>query len=442
MSPPRPSLPFRAGAARVKITPTEPIWLGGYASRDRPSQGVISELFVRALVLETIPGDNMEPERLVILSVDQVGIARELSQAITARLAERFGLARERVLLACSHTHSGPVCDRGLAVIYPLNDAHWATVERYGAYLLERTETAVAEALAALEPVELFFSGSVAGFGVNRRRIRPGCAHFPAPVDHDVPVLYALDASGTLKAVVYGYACHTTTLAFDQISADYAGFTSEALETAHPHATALYVAGCGADINPLPRHSVALARHYGAILAAAVSEAITSPRRVALTDAPAIAYEEIALPFEAPATVEEWERDAAGEEPYRRRWAQLWLERVDQGEPIPEHLAYPIQIWRFGNALTWVVLSAEVCVDYSLRLKALLGPGKTWVSAYAHEINGGYIPSRRLLEEGGYEGGESSIYFSLPAQRYGREVEETLVSAVEQLAASLCHSAG
>ncbi len=442
MSLPRPSFPFRAGAARVNITPTEPIWLGGYASRDRPSQGVISELFVRALVLETVHSDAMEPERSVIISVDQVGIARELSQAITARLAERFGLARERVLLAYSHTHSGPVCDRGLQVVYPMDGEQWAVVDRYAAYLLERTETAVAEALAALEPVELFFSSGVAGFGVNRRRIRPGCAHFPAPVDHDVPVLHAVSASGALKAIVYGYACHTTTLGFNQISADYAGFTSEELETAYPHAVALYVAGCGADINPLPRHSVALARHYGAILAAAVSEAIISPRRIALTEAPAIAYEEISLPFEVLPTLEEWEQDAAGEEIYRRRWAQLWLEKIRQGEPIPGHLVYPIQVWRFGNALTWVALSAEVCVDYSLRLKALLGLGKTWVSAYAHEINGGYIPSRRLLEEGGYEGGDSGIYFSLPARRYGREVEETLVAAVERLAASLCPSIG
>ncbi len=426
-----PQTIYRAGSARRNITPREPVWLGGYGFRKAPFDGVISELYARALVLEC----GTERERSVIVSVDQVGVGRELAGTITARLSERFGIAPERVLLTFSHTHSGPVCDRTMGVIYPLNEEQWAAVERYGALLAREVEAAVEEAISALEPVELFFQQSVAGFGANRRRIRPGGAQWPAPVDHDVPVLSAVNAAGVVKAIVYGYACHTTTLALDSVSADYAGFSSEALETIWPEATALYIAGCGADINPLPRGTVELARHYGAILAAAVKEAIDDPlsRRVPLLQPLTIAREEITLPMEPPLTLEEWEELASGDEPFQRRWAQRWLERLRHGTPPGATFPYPIALWRFGTELNWWSLSGEVCVDYSLRLKAMTKEGACWVSAYSHQVNNGYIPSRRLLKEGGYEAGESNLYFDLPSRHYAPEVEEAIIAATQRL---------
>ena len=73
------------------------------------------------------------------------------------------------------------------------------------------------------------------------------------PVDHDVPVLQVDRADGALLAVVFGYACHCTVLDCYKFCGDYAGFAQVDLETRHPGAQAMFVAGCGGDQNPIPR---------------------------------------------------------------------------------------------------------------------------------------------------------------------------------------------
>ncbi|NIL99286.1 MAG: hypothetical protein GTO62_19850, partial [Planctomycetales bacterium] len=99
------------------------------------------------------------------------------------------------------------------------------------------------------------------------------------PTDHSVPVLAVRAAENRLCAVVFGYACHCTTLSFYKWSGDYAGFAQIALEQNHPDAMAMFYAGCGADQNPLPRRSVEMCRKYGEALAAGVEDVLGKPMR-------------------------------------------------------------------------------------------------------------------------------------------------------------------
>jgi hypothetical protein len=101
---------------------------------------------------------------------------------------------------------------------------------------------------------------------------------------------------------------------------------------------------------------------------------------------------------------------------------------------------YPVQVWQVGNDLKLVTLGGEVVVDYSLRLKRELGQGRTWVMGYANDVMA-YIPSLRVLKEGGYEGGGAMVYYGLPTV-WAPRVEEHILATVREQAARLQKVAG
>jgi hypothetical protein len=111
------------------------------------------------------------------------------------------------------------------------------------------------------------------------------------------------------------------------------------------------------------------------------------------------------------------------------------LAKLDSGQALESAYPYPVQLWRLGNDLRLVLLGGEVVVDYSLRLKAELGRENTWVAAYANDVMA-YIPSLRVLKEGGYEGGGSMVYYGLPAI-WSEQVEEAIVRGVRELVGSI-----
>ena len=80
----------------------------------------------------------------------------------------------------------------------------------------------------------------------------------------------------------------------------------------------------------------------------------------------------------------------------------------------------------------WISLGGDVVVDYALKIKSILGE-TTWVTAYADDVMA-YIPSRRILQEGGYEGSSSMIAYGLPTYRWADDIEDRLCAAVEVLA--------
>jgi hypothetical protein len=415
---------FSAGAARLNINPDQAVWLGGYGGRVSPHAGITNDLFVRALALKDPAG-----EISLVVAMDQLGPNRASIEKMAAELQEKFGLRRERIVLASSHTHSAPVCDRALELAYRMSDELWSRALAYGDFLRSRVVEAAQRALAELAPVELHFGQNVAGFGVNRRRTQPRFRACPAPVDHDVPVLRLIDGAGKVKAIVFGYACHNTTLPFQDICGDYSGFACEQLEKTYPEATCLFVAGCAADINPLPRHRVELARKYGEILAASVEQVVGNSELPELTRPIAAHRVETELALQ-PLLPEDLKIDPASEDWMQARWSRKWEERLRRGEAPPVQIPYPVQVWNFGEKLCWIQLTAEVCVDYSLRLKKAYGLESTWVSAYTNELVG-YVPSERILQEGGYEGGESRIVFDLPAP-FAPGVEQRVCDAVDR----------
>jgi len=424
-----PEAAWKAGFAAEKITPEKPLWMSGYASRTAPADGKDTELWAKAMVLHSPDG-----VRLVLVTLDLVGIDRELSREVCRQVMARHKLPREAIILATSHTHCGPVVGSNLRGMYFFDEDQQKLVDEYSGQLPAKVLKVVDAAVAALEPVSLARGVGTAGFAVNRRENKEADVlarrargeALKGPVDHDVPVLAVRDAKGKLKGVVFGYACHATVLAYQKWSGDYPGYAMIELEKAHPGAVAMFWAGCGADQNPLPRRSVELAQQYGRQLAEAVQAVLAKP----LDPVPASAaatYREIDLPLAEIPSREQFVQDSLSSDKYLAARARRFLDRMKSGDPIPTTYPYPVQCWRLGRDLTLVALGGEVVVDYSLRLKKELGPG-VWVMAYANDVMA-YIPSARVLREGGYEGATSMVYYGLPTV-WSPKVEELLVAEV------------
>jgi hypothetical protein len=425
---------WKAGAARVDITPKVRMWMSGYGSRDKPAEGKLQDLWAKALVLEDPAG-----RRTVLVTLDLVGIDRDLSVAVCRALKEKYDLPRETVLLSVSHTHTGPVVGSNLGAMYDLDAKQQKHVADYARELHANLVKVVGDALGRLAPAELSWGIGRSTFAVNRRTNRPegdvpvlrAAGRLKGPVDHDVPVLAVRGPMGKLTAVVFGYACHATVLSFYQWSGDYPGFAQLELEKAHPGAVALFWAGCGADQNPLPRRTVGLAEHYGKRLAAAVEDVLGAPM-TPVAGSLGAAYAEVDLPLADLPTREQIVKESLSKDPFVVRRAKLLLKRLQEKGSLRGSYPYPVQVWQVGPELTWVALGGEVVVDYVLRLKKELGAGKTWVTGYANDVMA-YIPSLRVLKEGGYEGGGAMVYYGLPAV-WAPRVEEIIVAVVREQA--------
>lgn len=423
---------WQAGFARVAITPDKPMWMSGYASRTAPAEGKETDLWAKAAVLRDGRGN-----KLVLVTLDLVGIDRGLSQAVCQLIRERHRVPREAVILSVSHTHCGPVVGTTLRSMYFLEPEQAKLVKEYTERLPGKVLEAVDAAAAGLAPVTLKSGVGRAGFAVNRREnkekdvpdLRAG-GKLKGPTDHDVPVLAAYSADGKLRGVVFGYACHATVLSYQKWCGDYPGYAMIELENAHPGATALFFAGCGADQNPLPRRTVELAKDYGRQLASAVGEVLRGPM-TPLAPGSAATYREIDLPLAEVPTREALAKATLSANKYESARAKMLLKKLEAGGSIPAVYPYPVQAWRLGKDLTLLALGGEVVVDYSLRLKKDLG-GHTWVMGYANDVMA-YIPSARVLMEGGYEGATSMVYYGLPSA-WGPRVEELIAAEARRQA--------
>ncbi|MEZ5400663.1 MAG: neutral/alkaline non-lysosomal ceramidase N-terminal domain-containing protein [Bryobacteraceae bacterium] len=410
---------FEAGAASVDITPEGPIWLSGYAARTHASDGVLSPIQAKALALRDRKG-----YRIVIVTADVVGLPRGITDAVAARLEKEHGLRRAQVVFNASHTHTGPVIWPNLTTMYFISDEEKAKLHAYAATFTEKMYSAAAAALGDLAPAEVTYGEGAAGFARNRRQGEKG------PVDHSVPVFDVRTTDGKRKAILFGYACHNTTLTGEhyQVSGDYAGYAQAALEKEYPGSVALFLMLAGADQNPNPRSKVELAEGHGASLASAVRAVIDGGKMAPVREPVKSAYQTIELAF-APHTRDQFEAEAKDENRYKASRAREMLAAYDSGHP-KRSTPYPVQVIRFGRTVTLVALGGEVVVDYARRFKDTF-QDKLVVAGYSNDVMC-YIPSVRILREGGYEGDTSMIYYGQPG-KFTEDVEEDIFRSVRGL---------
>jgi len=423
---------WKAGIAKAAITPEKAVWLAGYGSKRVPD-GKLHELWMKALALEDSAG-----HRVVLITSDFQGVPKSMSDPVFQQLKKQFGLERTQVMFTFSHNHCGPRLGDDLIDYYPVEADQEELVKEYTAIMVDKTVKLVDEALKNLAPANLQIGEGRATFAVNRRNNKE--ADVPllmakgsplvGPVDHAVPVMTVTRPEGKLEAILFGYACHPTTLNFLTWCGDYPGFAQLELEKAHPGATAMFVNTCGGDQNPLPRRSVELCQKYGHMLATGVEEALKQPLKP-VSGGVRTAFEIIELPYLKVMSREDLHETMQKETGIKARWAARMLQKLDKGEKFESAYPYPVHAWRLGNEVLLIGTGAETVVDYALRFKKEFGPG-TWVLGYTDDMIS-YIPSRRVWEEGGYEGGSNLYEYGRPAFRWSGEIEDRIAASVQKL---------
>ncbi len=422
---------WKAGLARINITPQEPLWMAGFGGRTHPAEGKLHDLWVKILVLEAADG-----HRGLIITSDVCGISKITYDTLCNELHQRCGLTRSQIRFTYSHTHSGPALRECLQDYYSWDDDLRNRATDYTLALEKAIVEHVAKAIEQMKPVTLWATEGNADFGVNRRNnderkideLLASGEPLNGPVDHRVPLLVVRSADGSIEALVFGYACHTSMLGIYHWSGDYAGFAQLAVEEKHPGAQAMFYQACGGDQGAMPRRTVELTRQNGLKLATAVEQALAGPMRP-ISPQLRTAFEFVDLPFEKTMTAEDFDGFIAKGGLYGR-WAQRMKSRLQAGETFPESYPYAVQVWKLGGDQLWISLGGEAVVDYSLKFMEMFGP-TTWTNGFTHDLTA-YIPSRRVWEEGGYEGGYLGEY-GLPAMRWSGDLEDRITAGVERL---------
>ncbi|QDV67318.1 Neutral/alkaline non-lysosomal ceramidase [Rosistilla carotiformis] len=436
--------PWQAGSARISITPDEPIWMAGYGGRDHPAEGKLTDLWAKSLVLQDAAGHTA-----VLITLDLVGIHRDTATKICDQIGKKHNLSRDQIAINCSHTHTGPAVGANLGPLHYVQvpEEQKQQLDDYEQQLIEKIVSIVDSSFESLQPSWLTWGNGRCSVAVNRRdnvqndvpalRVQ---GKLNGPSDHDVPVLLVRDADQKLRTVVFGYACHATVLGIYQWSGDYPGYAQIEVEERYPEAIAMFWAGCGADQNPLPRRTIELAQQYGKRLGTAVAEVIEGfvhPVASSLQTS----YTELDLPLVDVPTVEEviQTRETTTNK-FERGRAEYILGRLGDAKTLDETYPYPVASWKIGDDIRMVFLGGEVVVDYALRLKSTAAgtpedsASMIWVAGYSNDVMA-YIPSRRVLNEGGYEGGGSNVYYGIPGL-WSEKIENMIAGEVaKQLAA-------
>jgi len=435
------------GAAIVDITPDYPVRLAGYARRMAESDGITARIHTRALVTG---GEFSSSEQIlrqplaVLVTVDNCGVPADVTEAVFERLSSELALERSHFVVSPTHTHSAPWL-RGFAPLIQsqLTPRHQAHMERYERELKERLVEVVLAAVQARRPGQLSIGFGRAEFAKNRRVIENGRwvangVEDDGPVDHRLPILAAHDKDGALIAVLAGYACHATTNAGsdNRIGGDWPGFAADMIEQDHPGAVALVAVGCGADINPVRSRDEDYSADHGRTFADSVHRVLHNQPGADETSLQPLdprlrcQLSRIQLPFGPLPSRSEWEAQAE-QGGVAAELAKQMLGKLDSGEGIPSGLTdYPVQTWCFGNDLAMVFLAGEVVLDYAIRMSDMFDSGRLWVNAYCNDVPC-YIPSKRVLREGGYEAESSLKHYGRPA-RLSPEIEDRICWTVQK----------
>ena len=422
---------MQVGLARVDITPETNIRLAGYAARSKgESEGVLQKLEAKALAFGN---DAQRPS--ILITVDLVGIPGHITTKLGEKLSAKLGIEPAQLVICASHTHSGPEVGNLLNILQYRGAAAYSDsllelgqlqhIARYIDLLSNKLEELSLAAMKDRKPALVSWAQGQALFAKNRRTDG-------GPVDVALPVMRITGPDGKLRAVLVNYACHGTTLSGDvnHLHGDWMGESQKMIENKFPGTLALIAIGAGADANPQPRGKMEHVEKHAKEIADNVEKLLTTSQWQALTSPPSCRMKWVKLPFAKVPGIPELIQQTE-DKTVKGYYARLALERIARGQAIPSELNYPVQAWTFGKEMVMINLAGEVVVDYSIRLKEEIGAERVWLNTYSNDVPS-YIPSKRILKEGGYEADLSMYYYDKPSP-YAEAVEDIIVKAVHDL---------
>ena len=423
---------WKIGVAKRDVTPIEPVLLAGYGSRTAPSDGIDTKLWARALVIAV-----QYPH--LVMAVDNCGVPAEMVERVYERVNRRQEIERSRFVICSTHTHNAPTLPGYAPVLWAerYSDEQWAAVQRYAQTLEEHLVALALEAMTSQVDASLAWGQGIVTFGGNRRLLEAGTwRNFgfqpDGPVDHSLPLLVAKDVHGEVIAIWTNYACHCTTVgATSHVGGDWAGYANQEIERLYKGAVSLTTIGCGADIGPQPTGTLDLAAQHGKTLAGEVNRLMTTHMLRPLDGGVLQSnMTTIQLPYATVHDVAYW-RERATLRGFEGTHGRQMLQQIEERGALDPQLDYRIATWQFGPDLAMVFLPGEVCVDYAVRLKTENDWRRIWLNGWSNDVPC-YIPSRRVLREGGYEADSSMTYYNRPS-RFSDAIEDKIVTAVNAL---------
>jgi len=421
---------MRVGVAARDITPEIGVWMSGYGGRER-STGLNDPLAMQVVAIEADGGG-----RSIILGSDLLGFDYDFVDAVRSELGSRHGIPAEAVLLNASHTHGGPAIINHLVVEAPHID------EGYRSGLIPQIVDLAGEALGSMSAADGYHGWGHCRVGINRRAPEPPHGMAPNPdgfYDDTVGVL-AFCAPGTRvpKVVLFNAACHPTTLGSQPLwTADWPGAARAGIEDwLGEGGRAIFLQGACGNIRPrtfdpgadrfrqgtpaeFTRMGLACAHEVIRILNDGL-QPFSGPLKASRVDC--------RLPLEALPTLADLRQMAAGEDKYRRAFAEWTLAGCPDGT-LPDSLRYEAQLLTFGDDVSLLALPGEVVSELGYAARRSV-PRPTLFCGYSNGLPC-YVPNAKIRREGGYEAGlRSNEFFGLPGW-LKQESELVILAAVE-----------
>ncbi|MCX5659542.1 MAG: hypothetical protein NTW19_07435 [Planctomycetota bacterium] len=412
---------WRAGFAQGDITPPKGHTLMSGYGRERYAVGALAPLLAQALALADKSGNVA-----VLVTADILGFDRMTVGAIREAVAQRHGLAPESIMLAASHTHWSA------GTLFKVNFATGALNPFYVRRLEEEMLRLVDQALADLAPARVAFQAIQTRIGRNRRLPQAdGSIGFAinrdGHYDTHTPILRVSRAArgqSPSEVVLVGHACHPTSSGgIDKWTPDYPGGLRREIERSlGPDSRAMFVMGCGADakvvhVDPKtgaeaftadPKRS----RQAGQALARAALKAMAKGEMTELPATLSMGSAAGGLTLEKPRPRADMVKLALSPDAYfnDRWWARQSLAYSDARKAME----YEIQAWRLGGKLTMFSLEGETVSDLGPLTRSFADTRDAMIVGYANVMEG-YIPTKKVRIEGGYEGESSHRAYCLPA---------------------------
>ena len=231
---------MQAGFARLDMTPPLGVQMSGYFF-ERRGEGVLDPLYLNALAVKQ--GDKAA----VVMTCDLEGIASSTMNEWVPKVAQAAGLPADAVLVACTHTHTGPHTPGG----------RMASDPQYDAWLFRRMCDAANMALRDCKPIVsvLSYEGDCKGVTYVRRfKMKDG--HFQTWANHGDPNIaaYASAADESLRfvrlvreaadeIVLVNFQTHPDNISSNLYSADFPGFLRERVESEKPGTKCIFFNG-------------------------------------------------------------------------------------------------------------------------------------------------------------------------------------------------------
>jgi len=432
--------PWSVGYAEADITPAPgQVQMSGFG-RERYAHGVLAPLLTQVVILR-----DGEDNTGVLITADILDLDHVMVEAIRRTIKYKHGIPAENIMLAASHTHWGP------AVRFRMGYSLGAPNVWYMDYLEQKILACVDTAMENLSQATIEYGWfDFRGIGCNRRLPADGKITWgpykEGSFDGHTPIFRIERRAEPKQLLVVGHACHPTSSgAIQKWSPDYPGAMRDCLAAEMPHTRAVFVQGCGGDAKVVHEdfetgklafsNSPEQAKAAGEKLARAVLKHLETGRMIPLDGQLACSLATGQISYGRRWSREEIERQAFPEPKKKGQHSwQTWTAR--QSLALPDHshsFRYDVQIWKLGNRLTVFGMEGEICSPWGPMLRAMARTKQAMVIGYANGT-GSYIPDKRIVREGGYEGLTSQHAYLLPApftENIDSEIKQIVTRAIK-----------